>query len=122
MTPVNIELGRGRNVRRAYGIDEIALVPGGKTVDPENTDTTLVIGNQKLAIPIIASAMDGVVDVKMAVALSKLGSLGVLNIEGVQTRYKNPESVLNRISSIGKEDFVPLMQEIYSQYYESDTT
>mgnify|MGYP000891375985 CR=1 FL=1 len=64
--------------------------------------------------------MDGVVDVKMAVALSKLGSLGVLNIEGVQTRYKNPESVLKRISSVGKEDFVPLMQEIYSQPIQED--
>lgn len=117
---VNIQIGHSKHVRRAYGIDEIALVPGGKTVDPENTDTTLVIGNQKLEIPIIASAMDGVVDVKMAVALSKLGSLGVLNIEGVQTRYKNPESVLNRISSVGKEDFVPLMQEIYSQPIQED--
>ena len=117
---VNIQIGHSKHVRRAYGIDEIALVPGGKTVDPENTDTTLVIGNEKLEIPIIASAMDGVVDVKMAVALSKLGSLGVLNIEGVQTRYKNPESVLNRISSVGKEDFVPLMQEIYSQPIQED--
>ncbi len=117
---MNIQIGHSKHVRRAYGIDEIALVPGGKTVDPENTDTTLVIGNQKLEIPIIASAMDGVVDVKMAVALSKLGSLGVLNIEGVQTRYKNPESVLNRISSVGKEDFVPLMQEIYSQPIQED--
>ena len=117
---VNIQIGHSKHVRRAYGIDEIALVPGGKTVDPENTDTTMVIGNQKLEIPIIASAMDGVVDVKMAVALSKLGSLGVLNIEGVQTRYKNPERVLNRISSVGKEDFVPLMQEIYSQPIQED--
>ncbi len=117
---VNIQIGHSKHVRRAYGIDEIALVPGEKTVDPENTDTTLVIGNQKLEIPIIASAMDGVVDVKMAVALSKLGSLGVLNIEGVQTRYKNPETVLNRISSVGKEDFVPLMQEIYSQPIQED--
>ena len=117
---VNIQIGHSKHVRRAYGIDEIALVPGGKTVDPENTDTTLVIGNEKLEIPIIASAMDGVVDVKMAVALSKLGSLGVLNLEGVQTRYKNPESVLNRISSVGKEDFVPLMQEIYSQPIQED--
>jgi len=117
---VNIQIGHSKHVRRAYGIDEIALVPGGKTVDPENTDTKLVLGNQKLEIPIIASAMDGVVDVKMAVALSKLGSLGVLNIEGVQTRYKNPESVLNRISSVGKEDFVPLMQEIYSQPIQED--
>ena len=85
---VNIQIGHSKHVRRAYGIDEIALVPGGKTVDPENTDTTLIIGNQKLEIPIIASAMDGVVDVNMAIALSNLGALGVLNLEGVQTRYE----------------------------------
>ena len=112
---MNIQLGHSKFVRRAYGIDEIALVPGGKTVDPENTDTTLLIGGKSLEIPIIASAMDGVVDVNMAVALSKLGSLGVLNLEGVQTRYDDPETVLNKIRSTGKEDFVPLMQEIYKQ-------
>ncbi len=112
---MNIQIGRSKNVRRAYGIDEIALVPGGKTVDPESTDTTLILGGKKLEIPIIASAMDGVVDVNMAANLSKLGALGVLNLEGVQTRYKNPEDVLNRIASIGKEEFVPLMQEIYKQ-------
>ncbi len=117
---MNIQLGRSKNVRRAYGIDEIALVPGGKTIDPENTDTTLVLGEKKLEIPIIASAMDGVVDVEMAVSLTKLGALGVLNLEGVQTRYENPEIVLKRISSIGKEDFVPLMQEIYSQPIQED--
>ncbi len=112
---MNIQLGHSRLVRRAYGIDEIALVPGGKTVDPDNTDTQLILGGKKLEIPIIASAMDGVVDVRMAVELSKLGALGVLNIEGVQTRYENPEEILKRISSVGKEDFVPLMQELYSQ-------
>ena len=112
---MNIQLGHSRNVRRAYGIDEIALVPGGKTVDPENTNTSLVIGGKELEIPIIASAMDGVVDVGMAVELTKLGALGVLNLEGVQTRYKNPQKVIKRISSIGKDKFVPLMQEIYKQ-------
>ncbi|WP_269622760.1 GuaB3 family IMP dehydrogenase-related protein [Prochlorococcus marinus] len=112
---MNIQLGRSKQVRRAYGIDEIALVPGGKTVDPENTDTNLSLGGINLEVPIIASAMDGVVDVSMAVSLSKLGALGVLNLEGVQTRYENPEEVLNRITSIGKDGFVPLMQEIYSQ-------
>jgi len=112
---VNIQLGRSKNVRRAYGIDEIALVPGGKTVDPENTDTALILGGKRLEVPIIASAMDGVVDVNMATNLSRLGALGVLNLEGVQTRYENPEVVLKQISSIGKDEFVPLMQEIYKQ-------
>jgi len=112
---VNIQLGRTKTVRRAYGIDEIALVPGVRTVDPEITKTNWEIGGIERDIPIIASAMDGVVDVNMAVALSKLGALGVLNLEGVQTRYEDPEEVLKKIQSIGKEEFVPLMQEIYKQ-------
>ncbi|KGG15464.1 MULTISPECIES: GuaB3 family IMP dehydrogenase-related protein [unclassified Prochlorococcus] len=117
---MDIQLGHSKHVRRAYGIDEIALVPGGKTVDPENTETTLLLGNKELEIPIIASAMDGVMDVNMAVTLSRLGALGVLNLEGVQTRYEDPQKVLERISSIGKNEFVPLMQEIYSQPIQED--
>ena len=112
---MNIQLGRTKIVRRAYGIDEIALVPGRRTVDPGITKTNWEIGGIERDIPIIASAMDGVVDVNMAVALSKLGALGVLNLEGVQTRYEDPKEVLTKIQSIGKEEFVPLMQEIYNK-------
>ena len=112
---MNIQLGRTKIVRRAYGIDEIALVPGRRTVDPAITKTNWEIGGIERDIPIIASAMDGVVDVNMAVALAKLGALGVLNLEGVQTRYEDPKEVLTKIQSIGKEEFVPLMQEIYNE-------
>ena len=112
---MDIQLGRSKSVRRAYGIDEIALVPGGRTVDPQVTDTSWSLGGIERSIPIIASAMDGVVDVGMAVELSKLGALGVLNLEGVQTRYDDPNPVLDRIAAVGKESFVPLMQELYSQ-------
>ena len=112
---MDIQLGRSKTVRRAYGIDEIALVPGGRTVDPEVTDTRWTLGGIEREIPIIASAMDGVVDVDMAVHLSNLGALGVLNLEGVQTRYEDPNTVLDRIAAVGKDDFVPLMQEIYSK-------
>nr|WP_250564841.1 GuaB3 family IMP dehydrogenase-related protein [Adonisia turfae] len=112
---VNIQLGRGKTARRAYGIDEIALVPGPKTLDPELADTRWTLGNVEREVPIIASAMDGVVDVRMAVDLSKLGALGVLNLEGIQTRYADPNPVLDRIVSVGKAEFVPLMQEIYAQ-------
>ena len=112
---MNIQLGRTKTVRRAYGIDEIALVPGRRTIDPGITKTNWEIGGIERDIPIIASAMDGVVDVNMAVALSKLGALGVLNLEGVQTRYEDPKEVLTKIQSIGKEEFVPLMQEIYNK-------
>ena len=112
---MSIQLGRNKDVRRAYGIDEIALVPGLRTVDPQIADASWNIGGIKREIPIIASAMDGVVDVQMAVSLSKQGAIGVLNIEGVQTRYEDPIPLLNKISSVNKDEFVPLMQEIYKQ-------
>lgn len=117
---VSIQLGRSRTVRRAYGIDEIALVPGGRTVDPEVTDSRWSIGGIDREIPIIASAMDGVVDVSMAVELSRLGALGVLNLEGVQCRYDDPNPILDRIAEVGKEAFVPLMQELYAQPVRED--
>ena len=105
----------GKNARRAYGIDEIALVPGNRTLDPILADTRWDIGGIKRDIPIIASAMDGVVDVQMAVKLSQLGALGVLNLEGIQTRYEDPNPILDRIASVDKTEFVPLMQDLYSQ-------
>ncbi|MGD1715408.1 GuaB3 family IMP dehydrogenase-related protein [Dapis sp. BLCC M172] len=111
---MDIIIGRGKTARRAYGIDEIALVPGQRTVDPNLTDTTWSIGGIEREIPIIASAMDGVVDVQMAVLLSKLGAMGVLNLEGIQTRYTDPEPILEKIRSVGKDEFVTLMQELYA--------
>jgi len=120
LPPVNIQLGRSRIVRRAYGIDEIALVPGGRTVDPSITDSSWSLGGISREIPIIASAMDGVVDVNVAVELSRLGALGVLNLEGVQCRYDDPNPVLDRITAVGKEEFVPLMQELYGEPVRED--
>lgn len=112
---MDIQIGRGKIARRAYGIDEIALVPGTRTLDPALADTTWRIGNIERKIPIIASAMDGVIDVEMAVRLSELGALGVLNLEGIQTRYDNPEPILDRIALVNKDEFVPLMQELYAE-------
>ncbi len=112
---MEIKIGRSKTVRRAYGIDEIALVPGGRTLDPSLADTRFSIGGIEREIPIIASAMDGVIDVKMAVLLSELGAMGVLNLEGIQTRYEDPEPILDRIASVGKFEFVGLMQELYSE-------
>ena len=112
---VNIELGLNKKVRRAYGIDEIALVPGKRTLDYDLTDPSWTIGNFKREIPIIASAMDSVVDVNTAAELTNLGALGVINMEGIQMRYENSEEILNQIASVGKNEFVPLMQKIYSE-------
>ena len=108
-------IGRGKTARRAYGIDEIALVPGVRTLDPSLADTRWSLGNIEREIPIIASAMDGVVDTKMAVLLSELGALGVLNLEGIQTRYEDPNPILDRITAVGKSEFVGLMQELYAE-------
>lgn len=111
---LDIQIGQGKTARRAYGIDEIALVPGRRTIDPSLPNTTWQLGEIQREIPIIASAMDGVVDVKMAVLLSELGGLGVLNLEGIQTRYEDPNPILDKIASVGKNEFVGLMQELYS--------
>jgi IMP dehydrogenase len=111
---VNITIGKGKTARRAYGIDEIALVPGVRTLDPSLADTRWAIGGIEREIPIIASAMDGVVDVRMAVLLSELGAMGVLNLEGIQTRYAEPEPILERIATVGKAEFVSLMQQLYA--------
>ncbi|UBF29606.1 GuaB3 family IMP dehydrogenase-related protein [Kovacikia minuta CCNUW1] len=112
---MDIQIGRGKTARRAYGIDEIALVPGPRTLDPSLADTHWRIGGIEREIPIIASAMDGVVDVQMAVRLSQLGALGVLNLEGIQTRYENPDPILDEIAAVGKEEFVTLMQRLYAK-------
>ena len=112
---MNIKLGLNKNVRRAYGIDEIALVPGERTLDYELTNASWAIGKIEREVPIIASAMDSVVDVKTAIELSNLGALGVLNMEGIQTRYEKPDDVLDQISNVGKSEFVPLMQKIYNE-------
>lgn len=112
---MDIQIGRGKTARRAYGIDEIALVPGTRTLDPSLADTSWRIGSIEREIPIVASAMDGVVDVRMAVLLSELGALGVINLEGIQTRYADPNPILERISGVGTTEFVRLMQELYAE-------
>lgn len=108
-------IGRDREARRAYGFDEIALVPGKLTINPDEVDTSIHIGGIKLTIPIIASAMDGVVDTHFAVAMGKLGGLAVLNLEGVQTRYERPKQVLEKIVKATPEQATRLVQSIYKE-------
>ncbi len=104
-----------KELRRSYGFDEVAIVPGDVTLNPEQTNVDLKIGDHVMDIPIMASAMDGVVDVKFAAMLSKMGGLGVLHLEGVQTRYENPDEVLKTISKATPQEATPLLQKIYSQ-------
>ena len=118
-------IGRNRKARVTYGFDEIALVPGQVTINPNEVDITFQIptrtGNPlKLGIPILASAMDGVVDVRFAVEMGKLGGLAVLNLEGVQTRYKNPEEVLLKVLEAEKDHVTALLQKIYQEPVQED--
>lgn len=107
-------IGIGRRGRRCYGFDEVALVPGAQTVNPNEVDTGFKIADRKFKIPILAAAMDGVVDVKFAVTMSKLGGIAVLNLDGVQTRYENPERVLEQIAKAKPQEATELIQSIYT--------
>ncbi len=106
-------IGINRKARRCYGFDEIALIPGEETINPNEVDTTWEINGKKFRVPIIAAAMDGVVDVKFAIAMGKLGGLAILNLEGISTRYKEPEEVLNKIATATSENATRLVQDIY---------
>ncbi len=106
-------IGMGRRARRCYGFDEVALVPGMQTVNPAEVDTSWEIDSKKFRIPILAAAMDGVVDVKFAVAMGKLGGIAVLNLDGIQTRYANPEEVLGAIAKASTEEATKLVQNVY---------
>jgi len=108
-------VGRGRKARRCYGFDEIALVPGDVTLNPDETDCTWTIKNLTFQVPILAAAMDGVVDVRFAVEMGRLGGIAVLNLEGVQTRYKDPEDVLERIARASPDKATELVQGIYRE-------
>ncbi|HEY3248588.1 MAG TPA: GuaB3 family IMP dehydrogenase-related protein [bacterium] len=113
-------LSRVRPARRAYGLDEIALVPASATVDPADIDLSWSLGPYRIALPFIASAMDSVVDPSVAVMLSSLGALAVLNAEGIQTRYDDPDAVLEEIAAAPGEEAVSVMQRLYQQPVRDD--
>src|SRR5437016_14538940 len=97
-------VGRGRKARATYGFDDIALVPGALTVNPNEVDISWELCGHRYEIPIIAAAMDGVVGPKLAIEMGRLGGLAVLNLEGVFSPYANPEDVLERIVSVSQEE------------------
>ena len=106
-------IGIGRRARRCYGFDEVALVPGDVTVNPNEVDISWSIAGKKFKVPFLAAAMDGVVDVNYAVKMGKLGGIAVLNLDGVQTRYDNPRKVLDQIASATPEEATKLVQSVY---------
>ena len=104
-----------KQLRRSYGFDEVAIVPGDITINPDQANIELKIEQFTFAVPMLASAMDAVADVNFAVLLSKLGGLAVLNLEGVQTRYDNPEEILSEIARASDDEITALLQRVYSQ-------
>jgi IMP dehydrogenase len=112
---VEVEIGRGKKARQAYGFDDIAIVPSRRTRDPQDVDIGWKLGPHLLELPLIASAMDGVVSPKVAIELGKLGGLGVLNLEGIFTRYENADRELQKIARFPKEQATSGMQKIYAE-------
>ena len=104
-----------KQLRRAYGFDEVAIVPGDVTINPDQANIDFKIDDFVFSIPIMASAMDAVTDVNFAVLMGKMGGLAVLHLEGVQTRYDNPGEVLSEIAQAPDAKVTPLLQRIYSQ-------
>ena len=102
-------------LRRAYGFDEVAIVPGDVTINPDQTSIDFKIGEFTFSIPIMAAAMDAVTDIKTAIKMSQLGGLAVLHLEGVQTRYDKPEEVLAKIAQAPQKEVTSLLQKVYSQ-------
>src|SRR5436309_5507561 len=112
---MEIEIGRGKKARRAYGFDDIAIVPSRRTRDPDDVDISWKLGNYRFELPLLASAMDGVVSPATAGIVGKVGGLGVLNLEGIFTRYEDADEQLARIATLPKEIATREMQQIYAE-------
>src|SRR5215218_9818004 len=112
---MEIEIGRGKKARRAYGFDGIAIVPSRRTRDPDDVDISWKIGDYRFELPLLASAMDGVVSPTTAGIVGKLGGLAVLNLEGIFARYEDADDMLERIAGLPKEVATREMQDIYRE-------
>src|ERR687888_378530 len=117
---MEIEIGRGKKARRAYGFDDVAIVPSRRTRDPDDVDISWTLGPYRFELPLLASAMDGVVSPTTAGIIGKLGGLGVLNLEGIFTRYEDADEMLARIATLPKEVATREMQEIYKEPIKPD--
>ena len=112
---MEVDIGRGRKARHSYGFDDVALVPGAITLDPEDVDLSCELADLHLDLPVLASAMDAVMDPRSAAVLSELGGVGVLHLQGLQCRYEDPAPVLGRIASASAEEAVTVLQEVYRE-------
>ena len=117
---MELEIGKGKKGRRAYGLDDIAVVPSRRTRDPDDIDITWVLGPYRFELPMLASAMDGVVSPKTAGIIGKLGGLAVLNLEGLWTRYEDPDEQLDRIAKLPPDNATRELQRIYEEPVKSE--
>jgi IMP dehydrogenase len=112
---MEIEIGRGKKARRAYGFDDVAIVPSRRTRDPDDVDISWKLGDYRFELPLLASAMDGVVSPATAKIIGKLGGLAVLNLEGIWTRFEDADEQLERIAQLPKDAATREMQAIYQE-------
>jgi IMP dehydrogenase len=110
-----IEIGKGKVARRAYGFDEVAIVPSRRTRDPDDVDLTWEVDAYSFRLPMMASAMDAAVSPHTASLIGRLGGLACLNLEGLWTRYEDPEPVYEEIASLPDEKATHRMQELYRE-------
>ena len=112
---MEIEIGRGKKARRAYGFDDVAIVPSRRTRDPEDVDISWTVGPYRFELPLLGAALDGVVSPETAGIIGRLGGLAVLNLEGIFCRYEDVDSQLERIASLERDEATREMQEIYRE-------
>ena len=112
---MEVEIGRGKKARRAYGFDDIAIVPSRRTRDPDDVDISWTLGPYRFDLPLLAAALDGVVSPETAGIIGKLGGLAVLNLEGIFCRYEDADAQLERISTFSKDIATREMQDIYRE-------
>ncbi len=115
-----IEIGIYKSGRRAYGFDDIAIVPSRRTRDPEDVDISWEIDAFRFDLPLMAAAMDGVTSPRTAVEIGRLGGLAVLNLEGLWTRYEDPEPLLEEIATLQDDKATARMQQLYLEPVKSE--
>ena len=117
---MEMEIGIGKSGRRAYGFDDIAIVPSRRTRDPDDVDISWEIDAFNFDLPLVAAAMDAVVSPATAVAVGRLGGLAVLNLEGLQTRYRDADAVLAEIAELPDDRATGRMQEVHREPIKED--
>src|SRR5881394_1231194 len=109
---MEIDIGMGKTARRAYGFDEVAIVPSRRTRDPDDVDISWEMDGWTFGLPVLASAMDGVVSPPTAIEIGRLGGLAVLNLEGLWTRYEDPEPLFDEIAALDADKATARMQQM----------